>query len=96
MLSCKSPSNGIILQGNSNNNGSTINLHSKNIDFDTSTCKIDTTHYSTINDIIWLHAVCHNNNIDNCSMNIGNNTVYSSYYTLSDEEINIIKLGTGP
>ncbi len=50
-----SPSNGILLRGNSNNYGSTINIQSKNLLWDTSTCVLDITLDSNTNDITWLH-----------------------------------------
>ncbi len=87
ILSCVSPSTGIKLYGSSLL-GTTINLQSSNIFWDTSTCVIDTHNIdnnSSTSDIIWLHPNCnHNDSLlnDTCNMYLGNDTKSTSYYSL--------------
>ena len=84
--STRSPSAGIVLQGDSATLGATINLQSTNLRLDTSTAAIDTTVGAVAKDVIWLHPTC-----SDCHIYVGDgNNSHADNYSLSTAELNAV------
>ncbi|MCP4243751.1 MAG: hypothetical protein GY772_24625, partial [bacterium] len=94
VLECRSPSAGIAVHGSSAD-GATINLQSRVLVWDSSTCRISTDaldNEASSGDVIWLHPTCSGGEGGSCDMHIGDDSIdpISTEYALSNAELNTI------